>query len=80
MCCSKNSSFNGAIGYFLGSSLISKFGERDPRHLITIRMALIKQYDTTGIGAIVAPTAKNTISKNHPKEILHDENHPSIYN
>ena len=43
-------------------------------------MALIKQYDTTGIGAIVAPTAKNTISKNHPKEILHDENHPSIYN
>ena len=38
----------------------------------------IKQYDSTvqvGIGVIVLPAAKNATSKNHPKDILHDENH-----
>ena len=27
------------------------------------------------IGVIVVPAAKNAISKNHPKDILHDKNH-----
>jgi len=38
----------------------------------------IKQYDSTvevGIGAIVAPAAKNAASKNHAKDILCDKNH-----
>ena len=37
-----------------------------------------KQYDSTvkvWIRAIVAPTAKNAASKNHPKDILRDKNH-----
>jgi len=29
-----------------------------------------------GIGAIVVPAAKNATSKNHPKDILRDKNHP----
>jgi len=39
-------------------------------------MYCIKQYNSTvyiGIGAIVAPAAKNAASKNHPKDILHDK-------
>ena len=39
---------------------------------------LIKHFDNTvyvGIKTIIAPTAKNATSKNHPKDILCNENH-----
>ena len=46
-------------------------------NLSCVILVVIKQYDSTGFGAIVASAAKNAASKNHPKDILRNKNRNS---